>query len=184
MIELAFDAVWINGSVGTGKTTTAEKLGDELNARGVPGAVIDVDQLRNAWPTPADDRFNERLALENLTAVVANFRRSGAHVVVAAGVIEDPAAVAVHARALAANRLLLVRLTSDPGIATARLHARHMGDRDGLDWHLERHPQLATILDAAGFADEMLIDTSHVSAAQVASRIADLVDGRVPIRHA
>ncbi|WP_127822674.1 ATP-binding protein [Acidipropionibacterium jensenii] len=47
-----YDTVLINGSVGTGKTTTAEALGDEVKQRGIPGAVIDVDWLRRSWPSP------------------------------------------------------------------------------------------------------------------------------------
>jgi hypothetical protein len=172
-----FDAVWINGSVGTGKTTAADAVGEQLERRGVAGAVIDVDGLRRAWPAPAGDRFNAELALANLRAVSANFREHGAQVIIAAGVIEDAGEVARAAAALGARRMLHVRLTLDPAVAAQRLRGRHQGDGAGLEWHLRRHPELAGILDRAGFEDEVVIDTTEPSAGEVAVVIGDLVVG-------
>lgn len=42
---------FLNGSVGVGKTTTAEAVGDLLAERGIPHAVIDLDVLRRVLPT-------------------------------------------------------------------------------------------------------------------------------------
>ncbi|AYG04881.1 adenylyl-sulfate kinase [Gryllotalpicola protaetiae] len=162
MRPLEFDAVWINGSVGTGKTTTAEAVGAELERLGVPGAVIDVDWLRRAWPAPAGDRFNEALARANIRAIAANFREHGARVIVSAGVIEAAAELGLVSDALAARRMLHVLLTLDPVVAAARLQARH-GEDAGLEWHLRRHPELAGILDRAGFKDEVVVDTTRLS---------------------
>lgn len=173
MPELAYDAVWINGSVGSGKTTAADRLGSELERRGVPGGVIDVDTLRRAWPAPAHDPFNARLALENVRAVAANLRASGARIVVAAGVIEDVGQHADSARALGARRMLHVRLSVDPARAAARLRARHGDDADELAWHLARHPELARILDRAGFPDELVLDTTDLTPERAGERIAD-----------
>ena len=75
-----YDTVLINGSVGTGKTTTAEALGAELERRSVPGAIIDVDWLRRSWPAPPDDPFQTSLALQNLQTIASNFRHAGARV--------------------------------------------------------------------------------------------------------
>ncbi len=83
-----FDTLLINGSVGTGKTTAAEALGDEVEQLGIPGALIDVDWLRRSWPVAPDDPFRTALALENLRAVAGNFRRAGARLLIAATVIE------------------------------------------------------------------------------------------------
>ena len=88
-----FDTVLINGSVGTGKSTTAEVLGDEVRRCGIPGAVIDVDWLRRSWPSPAGDPFRTALARENMQAITANFRRAGARLIVVATVVETVDAV-------------------------------------------------------------------------------------------
>ena len=169
------DAVWINGSVGTGKTTTANLLGDELERRGIPGAVIDVDELARAWPAPDGDPFRSELALANVAAVAANFRAHGAQVIVAAGVIEEPLWVPRWAAALGAERMLHVVLTIDPVVAAARIRARHIGDESGRDWHLRRHPQLADILERAGFEGQLTLDTTGVAPAEVARRIGNML---------
>jgi adenylylsulfate kinase-like enzyme len=171
MPDLRFDAVLINGSVGTGKTTTAERLGDELERRGLPGAVIDVDWLRRAWPAAADDPFQSTLALENLHSIASNFRRAGARVLVAATVVETLDELQRNATALGSNRLLHVRLTAASDTVRSRLTKRHDDDDAGLQWHVQRHPVLAGILDRAGFTDELLIDTTHKSADEVVQDI-------------
>ncbi len=180
MAAALFDTVWINGSVGAGKTTAADRLGDELERRGVPGAVIDVDWLRRSWPAPADDPFGTELALANARAVAANFRACGALVVVAAGVVETADEAARGADALGATRMLLVRLTVDAEVAGLRLRRRHDQDESELQWHLRRHPQLARMLERAGFGDELLIDTTALTADDVARTIADRLLGGVP----
>lgn len=173
MVALVFDAVWINGSVGAGKTTTADRLGDELEIRGIPGAVIDVDWLRRCWPSPTEDPFHTALAVANIRAVANNFRARGSQVIVVAGVLEDPAEVARCADALGANHMLLVRLTVERGIARSRMQRRHEGNEAELEWHENRHPELALILEHAEFVDEMIIDTTLVTPHEVAQDIAD-----------
>jgi len=168
-----FDAVWINGSVGAGKTTTADRLAHELGTRGVPGAVIDVDELRRAWPAPAEDRFQDALALSNVAAVAANFRARGARVIVAAGVIEEVDSLPRWASALRAKRMLHVVLAVDPAVAARRLRERHAGDAAGSAWHLHRHPELAAVLARARFDGALVLDTTALSPAEVACRIAD-----------
>ena len=55
----------LNGTVGVGKTTVAEAIGDRLADAGVPGAVVDIDWLRRCWPAPDGDPFHLELALRN-----------------------------------------------------------------------------------------------------------------------
>ena len=81
-------ALFINGTVGAGKTTTANEIGKLLQGRAIPHAIIDLDSLRNAWPSPPDDRFNLEVELQNLAAVASNFRDAGAEILLVAGVIE------------------------------------------------------------------------------------------------
>ncbi|WP_426593401.1 ATP-binding protein [Cellulomonas sp. McL0617] len=166
-----FDAVLINGSVGTGKTTTAEGLGAELRQRSIPGAVIDVDWLRRSWPAPLGDPFQTTLALGNMQAIASNFRRAGARVLVVAAVVETVDDLERNAVALASKRLLHVRLAATPDAVLSRLARRHDGDDAALQWHARRHPELARTLDRAGFTAELLIDTTHKPTTDVVQEI-------------
>lgn len=71
-------ALFISGTVGAGKTSTAEAVGAWLAEQAVPGAIIDPDRLRRCWPSPPGDRFNSAVEIENLTAVAATSLRAGA----------------------------------------------------------------------------------------------------------
>lgn len=173
MATARFDTVWINGSVGAGKTATADHLGEELHRRGVPGAVIDVDRLRRCWPAPPEDPFCDEVARANVRAVARNYRDRGAQIVVVAGVAETPDGLAQNVRAAGAERALHVRLTVDRDVALSRLRSRHGHDDPDLEWHIRRHPVLAQVLDQAGFRDELLIDTTSHTVRDVARRIAD-----------
>lgn len=171
----AFDTVWINGSVGAGKSTTAAQLGEELKRRGVPGAVIDVDELRRSWPSPDGDPFGTQVALVNLEAVAGNYRMRGAQIVVIAGVIESREELTRSADVVGTRRMLHVRLTIERDCAIDRLRTRHDHDASGLEWHERRHPELAQILDRAGFENDVVFDTSTTTAAEVARKIADVL---------
>ncbi len=59
-------ALLITGSVGAGKTSVAELVGELLAEADVPHAVIDLDWLSNTWPSPPGDRFNLAMVLRNL----------------------------------------------------------------------------------------------------------------------
>lgn len=177
MSSPTFDSVLINGSVGTGKTTTAERLGGQLERSGIAGAVVDVDWLRRSWPAPPDDPFRIALALENMQAVASNFRSAGARVLVVATVAETLEELQHIKVALATEKLLHVRLTADADTVISRLTRRHDHDEAVLQWHAQRHPELARILDRAGFTDELRIDTTHRQAAGVAREILTTVVG-------
>jgi len=82
-------ALLLTGTVGVGKSTTAEGVGEALQVVGVPHAVIDLDAIRCSWPTPADDPFGFDLELRNLAPLVTNFLMAGAQRLVLAGVCES-----------------------------------------------------------------------------------------------
>lgn len=114
--------------------------------------MIDLDQLRLAWPAPEGDRFHSALERQNLTALAANYRGAGARVLVAAGVLEARAAREAYQVALGVP-LTVVRLTASRDLVRARLHRRHEHDPAGLAWHLDRFDELTAILDAATTED-------------------------------
>lgn len=152
------DAVLITGTVGAGKTSTAEAVGQLLIERNVPHAVIDLDQLRSAWPGPEGDPFNHAIEIANLTSVAANYRAAGAVRLILAGVLEQRSARADYERAVNGS-VRVVRLLARPDELRERLRRRHADDAHDLAWHLERAPELTAILDRAQVADAE-IDTT------------------------
>jgi adenylylsulfate kinase len=120
-------ALLITGTVGVGKTTTAEAVGALLREGATPYAVIDLDTLRNAWPSPRTDPFNEHLMLANLHAVAHNHLSAGAVRLVLAGVLEDPARRPLYDEAVGAP-LTVCRLRLDLIEVAARLRRRHIDD--------------------------------------------------------
>jgi gluconate kinase len=146
-------ALFLNGTVGVGKSTVADALGAALRAERIPHAVIDLDELRRGWPSPPGDRFNTTIELANLRSVAANYIAAGAQMLVLAGVLETTAMVERYREALGASvSLTVVRLTLEPAEAERRLRRRHENDPDGLAWHLNRFAELDGIIDSARFS--------------------------------
>ncbi|MFE4951361.1 AAA family ATPase [Leifsonia sp. NPDC056665] len=159
-------AVFLNGTVGVGKTTVADAMSD-LEAR--PHAVVDLDEIRRFRPAAAGDPFNLGLQLANVAALVANFGAAGAQLVVVAGVIESREDAERFRRAVG-GAATFVRLTADATVIERRLRARHGDDPDGLAWHLARARELTAILDSAGIEGEV-VDTSADDVEVVAARV-------------
>ncbi len=144
-------ALFLNGTVGAGKTTTADAIGTLLQERRTSYAVIDLDALRRVWPSPPDDPFFQRLELANLAAVAANARDAGAERLLLAGVMETPADRERYAEAVGVS-LTVCRLVVPLPRVRSRLLARHP-DGEERDWHLARAGQLDAILAAARVDD-------------------------------
>ncbi len=162
-------ALLLTGTVGVGKTTVAEAVGDLLRDDAVPNAVVDVDWLRAAWPAPAGDPFNGALGLRNLAAVTANYLDAGAVRLVLAGVLETADDRDAHATALGMP-LDVVRLVADPDVVRDRLLRRHHDEDEGRRWHLRRAAELHAILEASAVEDPV-VDTTSGSAAEVAATV-------------
>jgi adenylylsulfate kinase len=149
---ISYSALLINGTVGAGKTSVAEMVGDLLTEADVPNAVIDLDWLRQSWPSPAGDRFNGAMALRNLRSVARNYRDAGAVRIVLAGVLETRVERDRHEDALGVP-LSVCRLRVDLPLVRARLAQRHAGEGAVLQWHLDRSGELDAILEAAAIED-------------------------------
>lgn len=143
-------ALWINGTVGVGKTTVAAGVANQLATEGDPVAFVDIDALGALSPRPPDDPFNTRLVAKNLEAVTKNFSSAGARTLVVAGVIETEENLRLYESAMGVP-ITLIRLVAPQREIELRLRRRH-GELDpgGLRWHSERAPVLAARLDVSG----------------------------------
>jgi len=167
-------AVLINGTVGVGKTTIAEAVGELLTELGVAHAVIDVDGLGNSWSRPPDDPFNMRLGLQNLTSMTRNYLDAGMLRLVLAGVVEAHADRKAFEDALGVP-LLVCRLRADLPVVVKRLTRRHGEDRSSLEWHPARAPELEAILDSTK-VDDIVFDASSAQPPETAKDVLRALD--------
>lgn len=162
-------ALLINGTVGVGKTTAAEAVGDLLADAGVSHAVLDLDSLRQSWPAPPGDRFNFGMLLRNVRSVAANYLDAGATRLVLAGVIEQPDERRRLAEAVGVE-LTVCRLRADQAVLRERLNRRHDGDPEALRWHLDRCGELDAVLDRST-VDDITVDTTTGSVTDIAASV-------------
>lgn len=161
-------ALFLNGTVGVGKTSTAFAVSDRLREGGLPHQVIDLDELRRAWPAPEDDPFDQRLELVNLRSLRSNGHDRGLDVFVLAGVIEDAAGRAEYEKVM--GRMTVVRLTARAETLRDRLLRRHAPGEER-DWHLNRAGELAAII-AGSHTDDFAVQTDERTAHEVGDQIA------------
>ncbi|MGN9780686.1 adenylyl-sulfate kinase [Nonomuraea sp. ZG12] len=169
-------ALLITGTVGSGKTATADALGGLLADAGIPNAVVDLDWLRRSWPSPPGDPFNTAMTLRNLRDVARNYLEAGVSRLVLAGVVESRAERRRYEETLAAE-LTVCRLRVALPAVHRRLTRRHEGDEAGLRWHVERSGELDRILDAASVED-VVVEAADRPAVAVAAAVLDAVGWR------
>ncbi len=173
---MTVSALLITGTVGVGKTTTAEQVGRRLGEAGTAYAVIDLDEIRRFWPMPPGDPFGVQIEVANLTAVAANYLRAGAEWLVLAGVVENQGQRQLIQAAVGVP-LSVVRLRLSLAVVRQRLAVRHAADPEGLSWHLDRAGVLEDILTTAQ-AEDLVIETDGLDPAEVAERVLDRWSGR------
>ena len=166
------DSVFLNGTVGVGKSTVAEALSTLEMKSGHRHAVIDLDHISRAWPAPEGDRFNHELEMANLRDLVANYRRAGVEHFIIAGVVEEASEVPRYEAALQSRGLLICRLEVDAAILARRLTMRHADNGPELEWHLQRAGKLAAILRAASI-DQLIVDNSRSSTRETAGLVKE-----------
>ena len=153
-------SVWLNGTVGVGKTTVGEVLAQHLADAGDTVAFINTDDFGRLWPRPDRDRFNTVLVERNLTSLASNYVDGGARTIVIAGVIQTNGQLDRYSAALGITPHL-VRIVAPIDVIEHRLRTRHgQSDQSGLSWHLERAPELNNILDR-GDLSMKIVDNSE-----------------------
>ncbi len=152
-------ALWLNGTVGSGKNTVGAAVAERLANGGEAVAFVATDALGALWPRPPDDPFNTGVVAKNLAAVAANFSTAGARSLIVAGVIKAHTELELFEQAIRAPVSLVRLIVPEPELKV-RLRRRHGEiDPSGLRWHLDRAPTLTKILDASGLP---MLDVANV----------------------
>src|SRR5665647_694164 len=109
-------ALWLGGAPATGKSTVAWQVFSDLADQGLCVGYLDIDQIGMLAPPPDADSRCHRFKVDNLAAMVRNYRIAGTQVLVISGVIDpehghDFAAVSyTHLRAHETDSYLVCRL--------------------------------------------------------------------------
>ena len=163
----------VTGPVGVGKSTVANEIGLLLIKAGIPNAVVDFDMLSACYPRKHDDRWGSRLAFRNLAAIWRNYYESGARRLTVARVIESREELDGFREAVPGAQIVVARLRAAPETLRRRVIQRGVGL--GTDWHLNRAPELARIMDDARVED-VLVDTDARSLTEVAQLVLKKID--------
>jgi broad-specificity NMP kinase len=158
----------VTGPCGVGKTTAMFTCSELLQSQGVPHACVDMDALRNCYPSPPGDRFHSALGLRNLSAVWVNYAAAGARRLILADVVESPAGRAQYAAAVPGATVTIARLRAPLSTIADRLRGRESGD--SLRWHVNRAGELTEIMDREAVGD-FLVDTDARSREAIALEI-------------
>jgi hypothetical protein len=134
----------ITGTTGVGKSTVAAEINDQLAARKVPNAAVDLDAL--VWQWPSTSPWNVDLMFENLASTWPNYQSHGATHLVLARVQIDRAELARYRAAIPGAEITVCRLVAPEVMRVKRLHGR-MPPGPSLDWHLNRTAALESELD-------------------------------------
>lgn len=158
----------ITGPCGAGKTTLAFAVGELLGAREIPHAVVDMDSLRNCFPSPQNDPFHVQLGYRNLAAIWENYRQAGTECLVLADIVETPDAGDDYRRAVPHSQIVLVRLRASQAEIERRLRGRET--EASIEWYLNRSAELAELMEVRHIGD-IIVDTGGREIGEIAHEI-------------
>jgi len=162
----------LTGTVGTGKTTSAIEIIEQLADMGLPCAVIDLDWL--GWiNVGADFHEYETLIAQNVISVWPNYHALGVKYLVLARGFTQREPVQTLKKAFPDTPMTIVRLIASKETITMRLTQRDSGET--LREHLEELNEMDRIMDELQLEDEIII-TDAVSVKNVAQQIVNLID--------
>jgi adenylylsulfate kinase-like enzyme len=160
--------LWLRGPPCAGKSTTAWALYQQLVAEGAAVAYVDIDQLGMCFPPQAGDPDRHQVKARNVGAVVRNFGRSGARVVIVSGVT-DPDEIPRYVEQCHGSALTFISLTASQEQLLVRNRARGRGE-DMVAAVLRD----AQALEASTFA-AAIVATDGLAVEQVARRVLERV---------
>jgi len=178
--ELPTRVLLLNGTMGAGKTEILGATLAVLTDAGARAAAIDGDWLCQAYPHHDEaDPHNDRLLVENLTAVAPNYRRGGYGLMLVARAVEDPRTREAYARAFAdpvagPAQVAIVRIDASEETRQARLKAR---EPEGFYESFARHRtvELQESLEALDL-DDAVVENDGADRYEVARAVLSAAD--------
>jgi len=158
----------ITGPVGVGKTSVAEEIFDQLAARDMPQAVVDLDGLGLCWPSGDDDPFNQQMAVANLAAVWQNYRATGAARLVIARVVETRGELVDYRHAVPGAAIQVCLLAATKQALRARVASRETGS--SFESLARRADELADVMANSEVAD-FTVETEDRALADIALEV-------------
>jgi adenylylsulfate kinase len=165
-------ALLITGTIGVGKTATAIEVGEQLQAKGITAAVIDLDWLCWLCSPDASEEQIDRVLTTNLAAVMPGFIEAGASRFVLARAVRIPANLDSIRSGLGHVPLFTVRLDAEPNVIETRLAARHEGEE--LAAHLAESRAFTDRLDAMDL--DAVVRTDGLSSSSAAEAVRAAAD--------
>ncbi|CAA9452786.1 MAG: hypothetical protein AVDCRST_MAG02-1015 [uncultured Rubrobacteraceae bacterium] len=162
----------LTGPGGVGKTTVAHEVCRQLEAAGVPHAMVDTDELDRVYPAPVDDPHRADLSRRNLAAVWENLRKAGAPRLILTMVavsLEDELAH-VH-EAVPGARVVAIRLRASEDALLGRVRGREVGS--GYGYQAPRTIEQSRRMARGPAAGPLVVDTSGRSVIEVAREVLD-----------
>jgi adenylylsulfate kinase len=158
--------------MGSGKTAVAIALGDLLQQREQPYALVDLDWLGWVDPAPFSLLTQRAVLAENLRLIWPTFREAGVERLVLARYVEDREQLDEFRAALPGVELAIVRLVAPAPLIELRLRARDTGAQ--LEEHLAETAEFAARAEANALEDAV-VDNGDRSLAEVAAEVLNVV---------
>jgi broad-specificity NMP kinase len=140
--------LWLCGAPGTGKSTVAWQVFDDLADEGLCVGYLDIDQIGMLQPPPDADQHCHRFKVDNLAGMMRNYHAAGGQVLVISGVI-DPEHGADFAEAAVDADITFCHLTVDEPTLRERLATR--------GWRSEAADEAVIMM--SGLADASFVTT-------------------------
>jgi len=160
----------LTGTVGTGKTTVAVEIIEQLADMGLHCAVIDLDWL--GWVNAGDDFHQyDKLIVQNVISVWPNYCAVGVEYLVLARGLTHREPVQTLQNVFSSTPIKVIRLIASRDILIKRLSQRDSGET--LHEHLAEMNELNQIMDDLQL-EEAAIVTDNLPVNMIAERIIDV----------
>ncbi len=169
-LGMAVPVIVLNGPIGVGKSVVLGEVSDLLQEVEASHCAVDLDALSQTFPRHSNDWFMLRLAVDNLRAVWSNAAQAGAERLVLASVVETISDLQLMLGAVPGAVPFVCRLHAPVALLHERLRRREIGT--GLDSHLRRASELATILED-GEVDDVVVDASDRPLRSIAADVLE-----------
>jgi adenylylsulfate kinase len=161
-------AILLTGTVGCGKTAVTVAIGEQLEARRQPYALVDLDWLAWVDPAPLAALTQRAVLVENLRLIWPTFREAGVERLVLARHVEDREQLGEFRAALPGVPLTVVRLVAPQRLIERRLRARDAGAQ--LAEHLAETAELAA-RGGANALEDAIVENGDRRLEEVAAEV-------------